>query len=156
MIYLRYRHRSNNYRCRVYRERPRPTIHLVTSWYILWELEAFHGKRDTYNCSIDAYISNKSRTLLIGHLSSINLALELYWVYGAKVSGSLVWLRLATISETIFNVPSITIAEINHDVFVYFLDWPIARKMYERRVTIVVILYRQMYCEHDIDYYSWK
>jgi hypothetical protein len=26
--------------------------------------------------------------------------------------------RLATISVTIFNVPSITIAEINHDVFV--------------------------------------
>ncbi len=30
--------------------------------------EAFHGKRDTSNCSSDAYISNKSRTLLIGHL----------------------------------------------------------------------------------------
>ena len=30
--------------------------------------EAFHGKRDTYNCSTDASISNKSRTILIGHL----------------------------------------------------------------------------------------
>ena len=29
--------------------------------------DAFHGKRDTYNCTIDADISNKSRTLLIGH-----------------------------------------------------------------------------------------
>jgi hypothetical protein len=37
------------------------------SWQVEIRLEAFHGKRDTYNCSIDAYISNKSRTLLIGH-----------------------------------------------------------------------------------------
>ena len=28
--------------------------------------------------------------------------------------------RLATISVTIFNVPSITIAEINHDIFVEY------------------------------------
>ena len=40
---------------------------------------------------------------------------------GKKIKGilnSLSISRLATISETIFNVPSITIAEINHDVFV--------------------------------------
>ena len=36
-------------------------------WFIVHG-EAFHGKRDTYNCSIDAYISNKTRTLLIGHV----------------------------------------------------------------------------------------
>ncbi len=33
-------------------------------------LEAFHDKRDTYNCSIDYYIANKSRTFIIGHMSS--------------------------------------------------------------------------------------
>ena len=57
--------------------------HDVTKWmvdtsiyfkvfkYIPW-CEAFHGKRDTYNCSIDTYISNKSRTLLIGHSEAIH------------------------------------------------------------------------------------
>ncbi len=38
-------------------------INLIRSLSLLLicSCEAFHGKRDTYNCSIDAYISNKSR-----------------------------------------------------------------------------------------------
>jgi hypothetical protein len=33
-------------------------------------LEAFHDKRDTYNCSIDYYIAYTSHTFIIGHMCS--------------------------------------------------------------------------------------
>ena len=36
----------------------------------MMRLESFHDKRDTYNCSIDYYIANKSHAFLIGHLYS--------------------------------------------------------------------------------------
>ena len=49
------------------------TICLVAS-------EAFHDKRDIYNCSVDYYIANKSHTFIIGMYAHTKLALGLYWV----------------------------------------------------------------------------